>query len=362
MIKNKFIYYILSLIIIIVLINSLIQQNKIFKNIEKYQEINANSIIYANAKRLINKNTINNTDLTNTIKNVNDIQKKINKQNTILGNLGVTDKLSEFKIDNNKDCIFKDVNYKIPGSTFDNYKCINGKNCHKACAEHCHNSDECYGFIVQKNNNKDIVGINDDDNTSCWCSNVCHSGNSSFKINSKNKYMYTKKSIKSLDGLANYRISGDTDCSHIKAIKKFKRSDLNKDGDNVKNNINECANRCNINSNCKSFNYDYSKGVNENVCNLYDTRCNFFTKKSKDGFTDGDLSILNTQYFQNSFIDGNLDLDLSKSTYGLTTKQIPGNLPKTMYISDKPILKQPKFIFKPGFKFSLKKKIKPFLK
>ena len=337
MIKNKCIYYILSLIIIIVLINSLIQQNKIFKNIEKYQDINANSIVYAHAKRLINKDTINNTDLTTTIDDVNNIQDKIINQNDILDSLGATDKLSKFKIDNQTDCVFKNVKYKIPGSTFDNYKCINGKNCHKACAEHCSKSDECYGFIVQKNNNKDTPGINDNDNTSCWCSNVCHSGNASFKINSDDKYMYTKESIKSLDGLANYRISGDTDCSRIDSIAAFTLNELNNDSENNTHNINECANRCNLNSNCKSFNYDYTKGVGENVCKLYDASCNFFTKNSKDGFADGDLSILNTQYFQNSFIDGNLDLDLSKSTYGLTTKQIPGDLPKTMYISDKPI-------------------------
>ena len=334
MIKNKCIYYILSLIIIIVLINSLIQQNKIFKNIEKYQDINANSIVYAHAKRLINKDTINNTDLTTTIDDVNNIQDKIDSQNDILDSLGVTDKLSEFKIDNKKDCIFKDVKYKIPGSTFDNYKCINGKNCHKACAEHCSNSDECYGFIVQKNNNKDTPGINDDDNTSCWCSNVCHSGNASFKINSDDKYMYTKENIKSLDGLANYRISSDTDCSGIDTIGGFTRKQLNNDSNNNADNINECANQCTNTSNCKSFNYDYSKGTNENVCKLYDANCNFFTKKSKDGFADGDLSILNTQYFQNSFIDGNSDLDLSKSTYGLTTQQIPGKLPIFEHINN----------------------------
>jgi len=332
MIKNKFIYYILSLIIIIVLINSLIKQNKIFKYIEKYEDINANSIIYAHAKRLINKNTINNTDLTNTIKKVNDIQDTINSQNSILDSLGATDKLNEFTIDNQKDCIFRDYSYKIPGTTFDNYKCINGKNCHKACAEHCHNSDECYGFIVQKNNNKDIIGINNDDNTSCWCSNVCHSGNASFKINSDDKYMYTKKSIKLLDGLANYRISSDTDCSGIATIGGFTRKQLNNDSHNNADNINECATRCTNNSQCKSFNYDYSKKEDENVCNLYDDSCNFFTKNSKDGFADGDLSILNVQYFQNSFIDGNLDLDLSKSTYGLTTQQIPGNLPNMEHI------------------------------
>jgi hypothetical protein len=333
MIKNKFIYYILSLIIIIVLINCLIKQNKIFKNIEKYEDINANSIIYAHAKRLINKKTINNTNLsTNITTGLNSIENKIDNQNDILDSLGVTDKLSEFKIDNNKDCIFKDVNYKIPGSTFDNYKCINGKNCHKACAEHCSNSDKCYGFIVQKNNNKDIVGINDGDNTSCWCSNVCHSGNASFKINSNDKYMYTKESIKLLDGLANYRISSGTDCSGITTIGGFTRKQLNNDSNNNADNINECANRCTNTSKCRSFNYDYSKGVDENVCNLYDINCNFFTKNSKDGFADGDVSILNTQYFQNSFIDGNLDLDLSKSTYGLTTQQIPGDLPIFQHI------------------------------
>jgi hypothetical protein len=330
MIKNKFIYYILSLIIIIVLINSLIKQNKNFKNIEKYQEINANSLIYANAKRLINKDTLNNTDLTNTIDRVDSIQNRIDSQNAILNELGITDKLSEFKIDNNKDCIFKDVKYKIPGSTFDNYKCINGKNCHKACAEHCHNSDECYGFIVQKNNNKDTPGINDSDNTSCWCSNVCHSGNASFKINSDDKYMYTKKNIESLSGLANYRISSDTDCSGIDTIGGFTRKQLNNNNKNT-DNINECANKCNKNKICKSFNYDYSKGVDENVCKLYDYNCNFFTKKSKDS----DSSILNTQYFQNSFIDGNLDLDLSKYTYGLTTNQIPGKLPNIEHINNK---------------------------
>ena len=102
---------------------------------------------------MINKNTINNTDLEDTIKSVNNIQNDINSQNSILTSLGATDKLSEFRIDNQTDCVFKDHKYKIPGSSFSNYECINGKNCHKACAEHCSRSDKCYGFIV-KNNNK----------------------------------------------------------------------------------------------------------------------------------------------------------------------------------------------------------------
>ena len=130
--------------------------------------------------------------------------------------------------------------------------------------------------------------------------------------------MYTKNDISFLDGLANFRINSDTDCSGIESIIGFTLNELNNDSQNDTHNINECATRCRDNPECTSFDYDYSKGVDENVCNLYTQNCNYFTRNTLDA--DSDVSVLSTHYEKNSFIPGNINLNFSSHTLGLNSE------------------------------------------